>query len=82
MLRPDQGPLQALAARFRLAVVTSSAGSRLAACLSVTDLHRLLPPAVRFSAEDSQPVATSKPDPAIYVFAGQRMGSAPAADWR
>lgn len=82
VLGPDpevHGPLRALARRFRLAVVSSSALARLAVCLAATDLDGLLPPQVRFSAEDSLPVATSKPDPAIYAFAGRNLGITGAA---
>ena len=83
VLRPDpevHGPLEALAGRFRLAVVSSSALARLSACLTATGLDGLLPAQVCHSAEDSLPVATSKPDPAIYAFAGQQLGvSGPAA---
>jgi HAD superfamily hydrolase (TIGR01509 family) len=77
VLRPDPGvdaPLQVLARRFRLAVVSSSALPRLAACLTASALDDLLPPEVRHSAEDSLPVPTSKPDPAIYPHAGERLG--------
>ena len=77
VLRPDPGvtdPLGALARRFRLAVVSSSALPRLAACLTATGLDDLLPPRLRFSAEDSLPAPTSKPDPAIYAFAGSQLG--------
>jgi beta-phosphoglucomutase-like phosphatase (HAD superfamily) len=77
VLRPDPAvsdPLRALARRFRLAVVTSSALPRLAACLTATALDDLLPPEIRYSAEDSLPVPTSKPDPAVYAHAGERLG--------
>ncbi|HEX8646607.1 MAG TPA: HAD family hydrolase [Thermoleophilaceae bacterium] len=76
-LRPDEevsAPLRELAGRFRLAVVSSSAHARLDACFRATGLDELLPHAIRFSAEDSLPVPTSKPDPAIYTFAGERLG--------
>jgi HAD superfamily hydrolase (TIGR01509 family) len=77
VLRPDAqvlGPVSELARRFRLAVVSSSASSRLDACFSATGLAQLFPPAVRFSAEDSLPVPVSKPDPAVYRFAGVQLG--------
>ena len=67
-------PLSELARRFGLAVVSSSALPRLDACLEATGLGRLFPPDVRFSAEDSLPAPTSKPDPAVYTFAGERLG--------
>jgi beta-phosphoglucomutase-like phosphatase (HAD superfamily) len=77
VLRPDPRvlePLARLAERFDLAVVSSSALERLDACFEATGLAELLPPALRFSAEDSLPAPTSKPDPAIYALAGERLG--------
>ena len=77
VLRPDRGvhePLRELGRAFALAVVSSSALGRLAACMSATQLDALLPAHMHFSAEDSLPVPTSKPDPAIYAFAGARLG--------
>jgi beta-phosphoglucomutase-like phosphatase (HAD superfamily) len=74
VLRPDPdvtGPLERLAGRFQLAVVTSSALSRLDACLHATGLAQLFPATRRFSAEDSLPRPTSKPDPAVYAHAGR-----------
>jgi len=71
-LRPDVRVTSALASisgGFRLALVSSSASSRLATCLDVTGLTALLPPEVRFSAQDSLPRPTSKPDPAVYRLA-------------
>ncbi|MGY1814403.1 HAD family hydrolase [Blastococcus sp. SYSU D00820] len=70
--------LTALAAHLRLAVVSSSALTRLAACFTATGLDDLLPAPVRYSAEDSLPVPTSKPDPAVYRHACDRLGIAPA----
>jgi beta-phosphoglucomutase-like phosphatase (HAD superfamily) len=81
VLEPDpevSEPLQALARRARLAVVSSSALARLDACLRATDLAELFPPKVRFSAEDSLPAPASKPDPAVYAFAGEALGASPA----
>jgi HAD superfamily hydrolase (TIGR01509 family) len=77
VLQPDHAvlaPLAELARRFTLAVVSSSASARLDACFSATGLDDLLAPGLRFSAEDSLPVPTSKPDPAIYAFAGAELG--------
>jgi beta-phosphoglucomutase-like phosphatase (HAD superfamily) len=77
VLRPDPAvlePLRALAGRLALAVVSSSALARLDACFAATGLAGLLPPEVRCSAEDSLPVPTSKPDPAVYRHAGERFG--------
>jgi beta-phosphoglucomutase-like phosphatase (HAD superfamily) len=81
VLRPDPAvlePLTALAARFRLAAVSSSALSRLDACFEATGLAGLFPASERYSAEDSLPEPTSKPDPAIYRLAGERLGVAGA----
>jgi phosphoglycolate phosphatase-like HAD superfamily hydrolase len=66
VLRPDPGvlePLDRLAARYRLAAVSSSALSRLVECFRATGLDALIPARLRYSAEDSLPVPTSKPDP-------------------
>lgn len=73
-LKPDSqvlAPLQDLAARYALAAVSSSASKRLDACFAATGLDPLIPAAVRFSAEDSLPVPTSKPNPAVYLHAGE-----------
>ncbi|HYN96024.1 MAG TPA: HAD family hydrolase, partial [Pilimelia sp.] len=81
VLRPDPAvlaPLHRLAARYPLAAVSSSALSRLDVCFRATGLAGLLPPDRRFSAEDSLPRPTSKPDPAVYLFAADRQGVAPA----
>jgi HAD superfamily hydrolase (TIGR01509 family) len=69
--------LSALRSRYRLAVVSSSALTRLAACFTASGLDRLLPARYRFSAEDSLERPTSKPDPAIYLFALDRLGLGP-----
>jgi beta-phosphoglucomutase-like phosphatase (HAD superfamily) len=77
VLRPDvqvSGPLEALAMRYALTVVSSSALARLDACFRATQLDTLLPAEVRYSAEDSLPEPTSKPDPAVYAHAGRELG--------
>jgi len=77
VLRPDPGvlaPLQRLAGRHALAVVSSSALSRLDVCFRATGLADLLPAGRRFSAEDSLPRPTSKPDPAVYAHALRELG--------
>ena len=79
-LRPDPRvlePVTRLGERFGLAVVSSSAASRLRVCFRATGLDGLFPEEVRFSAIDSLPAPTSKPDPAVYELAGQRLGIAP-----
>ncbi|MCA1668529.1 MAG: HAD family phosphatase [Thermomicrobia bacterium] len=80
VLTPDPGvigSLSALSRRFILAVVTSSAISRLDACFTATALARFFPEERRFSAEDSLPTPKSKPDPAIYTFAATCLGITP-----
>jgi len=79
-LRPHEPTLAALttlAGRLELAAVSSSALSRLAACFSATGLDELIPAARRFSAEDSLPTPTSKPDPAVYRHACVALGIEP-----
>jgi HAD superfamily hydrolase (TIGR01509 family) len=80
VLEPDASvrePLERLSRRFTLAAVTSSASSRLAACLEATCLSTLFAAERRFSAEDSLPAPTSKPDPAVYRHAGTVLGAGP-----
>jgi beta-phosphoglucomutase-like phosphatase (HAD superfamily) len=79
VLSPDpevRGPLRDLAPRWRLAAVSSSASVRLEASFEATGLDVLFPEPLRFSAEDSLPVPTSKPDPAIYTHALAQLGVA------
>jgi HAD superfamily hydrolase (TIGR01509 family) len=80
VLRPDPGvlePLERLVSRHRLAVVTSSAASRVDACLRAAGLDHLFPPASRFSAESSLSTPASKPDPTIYLHALEQLGVEP-----
>ena len=79
-LQPDPdvlGPLTALAEHHGLAAVSSSADARIAACFEVTGMARFFPAELRFSAEDSLPRPTSKPDPAIYQHALHTLGVEP-----
>ncbi|OBH60969.1 haloacid dehalogenase [Mycobacterium mantenii] len=69
-------PLRELAKHYALAAVSSSATKRLLGCFAATGLDSLIAEAVTFSAEDSLPVPTSKPDPAVYLHAGQALGVA------
>ena len=71
---PTLAALTELAARLPLAAVSSSALGRLAACFTATGLDDLIPAHRRFSAEDSLPRPTSKPDPAVYVHACAELG--------
>jgi beta-phosphoglucomutase-like phosphatase (HAD superfamily) len=75
VLRPE--PLGRLATAHALAIVSSSALTRVDACLQATDLHDLFPAGSRFSAENSLPEPTSKPDPAIYLHALDQLGLEP-----
>jgi HAD superfamily hydrolase (TIGR01509 family) len=81
-LEPDpqvRAPLDELARRSELAIVTSSASTRLSACLEVTGLADLFDPSKRFSAESSMDQPVSKPDPAVYSFACEQLGVDPGA---
>jgi hypothetical protein len=63
VLRPHPEVLATLAElrqRYQLAVVTSSALSRLEACFTASGLDEILPAALRFSAEDSLPVPAAR----------------------
>jgi len=80
VLQPDPGvvdPLVRLAQRYLMTVVSSSATARLAACFRAAGLDPVFPEALRFSAEDSLPVPTSKPDPAVYLHACRQAGVDP-----
>lgn len=80
VLRPDPEVVEVLtrlSAHYELAAVSSSALSRIDVCFAVTGLAELLPPERRFSAEDSLPRPTSKPDPAVYRAATERLGVTP-----
>ena len=82
VLRPDDsvgGPLRALQAQFGLALVSSSALTRIDASLRSAGLADLFPTARRFSAQDSLPTPTSKPDPAVYLLAVQQLGLPPGS---
>lgn len=74
---PTTEALTTLAARLPLAVVSSSALARLAGCFTATGLDDLFPPDRRFSAEDSLPTPTSKPEPAVYLHACDQLGIPP-----
>jgi beta-phosphoglucomutase-like phosphatase (HAD superfamily) len=80
VLRPDPavlGPLRRLAARYPLAAVSSSALSRLDKCFSAAGIAGLIPAERRYSAEDSLPRPTSKPDPAVYRYAAEQLDVTP-----
>ncbi len=80
VLRPDDAvlrPLRRFAEHYELAAVSSSALSRLDECFRAAGLADLLPAERRFSAEDSLPRPTSKPDPAVYRYAAEQLGVSP-----
>jgi beta-phosphoglucomutase-like phosphatase (HAD superfamily) len=82
VLSPDPrvgDPLRSLADGLELAVVSSSALSRVLACLEATGLGDLFPTSRVLSAQDSLPEPSSKPDPAVYSLALVRLGVAPGA---
>ena len=75
-LEPDpevSHPLASLARSHLLAAVSSSALSRLQACFEATGLDGLICAEQRFSAEDSLARPASKPDPAVYLHAVDRL---------
>ncbi len=79
-LTPDAdvvGVLKSLGRNYGLAVVSSSALSRLRKCFEATDLEQFFPPERCFSAEDSLPTPVSKPDPAVYLQAIKELGLTP-----
>jgi beta-phosphoglucomutase-like phosphatase (HAD superfamily) len=85
VLRPDPKVAQALAHlsdKLLVAVVTSSALSRLDACLEVTALSDLFAFTRRFSAEDSLARPTIKPDPAVYNWASRPLDNMQVRDSR
>jgi beta-phosphoglucomutase-like phosphatase (HAD superfamily) len=72
VLAPDSsvvGPLTRIATTVPVAVVSSSASARLEVCLGACGLLDLFARDRIFSAIDSLPVPTSKPDPAVYLAA-------------
>jgi beta-phosphoglucomutase-like phosphatase (HAD superfamily) len=80
VLQPDDGvttALTTLGEHLTLAAVSSSALTRLAGCFTSTGLDQLIPPGRRYSAEDSLPTPTSKPDPAVYLHACAQLGITP-----
>ncbi|PPK98428.1 HAD superfamily hydrolase (TIGR01509 family) [Kineococcus xinjiangensis] len=80
VLQPDAAVLEALntlVARYEVVVVSSSADARLAACFEATGMAEFFPAERRFSAEDSLPRPVSKPDPAVYLHALERLGLQP-----
>ena len=71
--------LEKLAAskKYGLAVVSSSAITRVQASIKKVGQDKFFPPNHIFSAATSLPKPTSKPDPAIYIFACKQIGVEP-----
>ncbi len=80
VLEPDddvRSTLVSLRSTLSLALVSSSALRRIDASLQSSGLSDLFPVDRRFSAQDSLPVPTSKPDPAVYHLAMRQLGLEP-----
>ncbi|KAF5369205.1 hypothetical protein D9757_010025 [Collybiopsis confluens] len=65
--------------KYQFAVVSSSAHRRVMASLVKANQAAYFPPDRVFSAATSLPKPTSKPDPAIYIFACEKLGAPPIA---
>ncbi|VDC06217.1 unnamed protein product [Peniophora sp. CBMAI 1063] len=65
--------------KYKLAVVSSSALPRVEASIEAVQIDHYFPSGTVFSAMNSLPVPTSKPDPAVYLFACEKLGATPAA---
>ncbi|KAI4258377.1 MAG: hypothetical protein LQ352_001226 [Teloschistes flavicans] len=63
--------------KYGLAVVSSSALSRVQASVKKVGQDKFFPPDHIFSAATSLPIPTTKPDPAIYLHACKVIGKAP-----
>ncbi|TRM63714.1 HAD-like domain-containing protein [Schizophyllum amplum] len=63
--------------KYKLAVVSSSALSRVQASLKKVGMERFFAPENVYSAASSLPTPTSKPNPAIYLHACKELGYAP-----
>ncbi|KAF2454204.1 HAD-like domain-containing protein [Lineolata rhizophorae] len=80
---PCPGALQVLSdlhkeGKYGLAVVSSSALSRVQASIKKVGMDFFFPPNHIYSAATSLPKPTSKPNPAIYLHACEDIGVAPA----
>jgi HAD superfamily hydrolase (TIGR01509 family) len=81
---PCEGALDVVRRRqaqraYELAVVSSSALSRVEASIRKVGLADVFPDGRIFSAASSLPKPTSKPDPAVYLFACEKLGAQPGA---
>lgn len=81
VLGPDPDvsrPLTKLARHVPLAIVTSSAATRLRSCLEATDLLAAFDPSRVFTAESSAPRPVATPLPAVHAIACDRLRVDPA----
>jgi len=62
---------------YQLAVVSSSALSRVQASIKKTGMEKYFRPDWVYSAATSLPKPTSKPDPAVYIHAMEQIGVKP-----
>jgi len=65
--------------KYGLAVVSSSAISRVFASIRKVGLDKWFPDEKVFSANDSLPTPTTKPDPAVYLHACKVLGVEPGS---
>jgi HAD superfamily hydrolase (TIGR01509 family) len=63
--------------KYKLAVVSSSALSRVQASIKKVGMDKYFDPSEVYSAATSLPKPISKPDPAIYLFAMEKLGVKP-----
>jgi len=82
--RPCEGVIPELeklheSKKYQMAVVSSSALSRVQASIRKVGMDKYFDPNQVFSAATSLPKPTSKPDPAIYLHACKVLGTEPAA---
>jgi len=63
--------------KYHLAVVSSSALSRVQASIKKVGMEKYFNPDEVYSAATSLPKPTSKPDPAVYLFAMEKLGKKP-----
>ena len=69
--------LERVKGKYNMAVVSSSALRRVEASVKKVDQFKYFPEGHIFSAATSLPKPTTKPDPAIYLFACEKIGVKP-----
>ncbi|KAF1937185.1 HAD-like protein [Clathrospora elynae] len=63
---------------YPMSVVSTSAKSRVVASIEKADIAHFFPPEHVYSAATSMEKPSSKPDPAIYLFAAEKLGVKPS----